>query len=139
MMARFENWQVNLFKVMDGAQNAAYQLGQHDCLKFSCDCIKTMTGKDYWPQFAGLYGDKREALKLIAKYGRTFQDAVTGVLGKDPQPVLMSQRGDLVMYRDEGGEHLGICAGVTVAVLADGGLEQVPLTHEGCIASWRID
>jgi hypothetical protein len=138
-MARRENWQVKLYELMEAAHQKPYQLGEHDCLRFSCACIEAMTGRDYWPQFAGLYGNKREALKLIAKHGKTFQDAVSGVLGQQPQPMLLSQRGDLVMYRDEGGDHLGICGGATVAVLADDGLQQVPLTHEGCIASWRID
>lgn len=136
---RREDWHIQLFNVVEAAQDQPYQLGTHDCLKFSCACIEAMTGRDYWPQFAGLYGDKREALKLISQYGRSFQDAVSGVLGQEPQPRLMSQRGDLVMYRDDGGDHLGICCGATVALLADDGLHHVPLVHDGIVASWRIN
>jgi cell wall-associated NlpC family hydrolase len=136
---RREDWQVKLFEIVEAAQDQPYQLGTHDCLKFSCACIEAMTGVDHWPAFAGLYGDKREALKLIAQFGRSFADAVSGVLGKDPQPVLMAQRGDLMMYHDDSGDHLGICCGATIAVLAEDGLHHVPLTHHGLTASWRIE
>lgn len=136
-MTRREDWESRLYAVVESVKDRPYQLGVHDCLRFACDAIESMTGVDYWPQFAGLYGDHRAAMRLIRKHGRTFADAVSGVLGRQPQPVLLSQRGDLLLYRDTQ-DHLGVCLGATVAVLGPSGLAQVPITHAGLRASWRV-
>jgi hypothetical protein len=135
---RREDWPVRLYEVVEAAQAVPYQLGVHDCLKFACECCAAMTGRDYWPTFAGRYTDLRGAVRVIAEYGSTFVEAVGNVLDAAPQPVLMSQRGDVVMYRDDQ-FHLGVCMGATVAVLGPDGLLQLPITHTGMVASWRID
>lgn len=137
-MMRREDWPLRLYEVVEAAKDVPYQLGVHDCLKFACDCVAAQTGRDYWPTFAGLYGDRREALRLLMKYGKTFRDAVSGILEAEPQPVLMAQRGDVLLYHDVE-DHLGVCLGATVAVLGPGGLVQLPLTDPGMKAAWRID
>jgi hypothetical protein len=137
-LVRRQGWETRLATVIAMAQDQDYQLGVHDCLRFSCACIEALTGHDFWPRFAG-YGNKRQALVTIARIAPSLGEAVSVVLGQAPGPVPAARRGDLLLYRDPLAEHhLGVGNGERVLVLADRGLWQVPLADPGLIAAWRI-
>lgn len=136
-MTRLPGWPEALAREVSAAAAQPYRLGEHDCLRFSCRCIEALTGADYWPRFAG-YTTRREALRTIARIAPNLGEAVSIVLDADRQPGAFARRGDLVLYRDEAGEHLGICLGATVAVLGETGLVRVSLGHVGVLGCWRI-
>ena len=135
-LERVSGWPEKLAGVVATAQDQPYVLGVWDCLRFSCTCIRDMTGVDYWPRFEG-YRTRREALVTIKKISKTLAGAVTKVLEIEPQEVVFSKRGDLVLYHD-GEDHLGICIGASVAVLGAEGLEYVPITDKRLMCSWSI-
>ena len=136
-LKRVESWPENLAQQIALAGPRAYVLGEHDCLRFSCACIEAVTGKDFWPQFAG-YKNKVGAYRTIQSIAPTLKAAVSKVLDVEPQGVLSARRGDLMLFEDAGGEHLGICVGTHVAVLAPEKLHYLPLDHFGLLCSWRI-
>lgn len=137
VLARREDWPARLQETVAVARHIPYKLGEHDCLRFTCQCIAAMTGVDFWPRFAG-YTTKRQALVTIAKIAPRLGDAVTLVLDSPPQPVALARRGDVLLYEDDAGEHLGVCLGLDVAVLGDAGLAYVRLDHPGLRSGWRI-
>lgn len=134
---RNQDWPEQLAAQVAAAQAKPYQIGVHDCLRFSCQCIAAMTGQDFWPQFAG-YTSRREAVEVLARHGQTLQAAAAKVIGVAPSPVLAARRGDLLVFHDKYGEHLGVCTGSHVAVLGHKGLEFVRLDHPGLQACVRV-
>lgn len=137
-LIRRADWPERLADVIAAAESRPYMLGQWDCLRFACACIEAMTGTDFWPRFAGSYSNKREALKTIILVARDLPAAITRTLAVSPAPTFYAQRGDLVLYRDDAGEHIGVCLGGSVAVLGPSGLETRGLMAPGLGPSWRI-
>ena len=136
-LRRFSFWPEALAAEITAAQRMPYVLGKHDCLRFSCRCVEVMTGVDFWPRFEG-YTNKRQAYRTIQAIAPTLGEAVSVVLGIEPTPAPMAHRGDVVLYADNAGEHLGICVGGMVAVLGEDGLAFVPITDKGAKLTWRI-
>lgn len=136
-MQRKLDWPERLAEEVDKARKKPYVLGEHDCLRFTCACIQAMTDVDFWPRFAG-YSTKRGALVTIARIAPSLGGAVDIVLNQERRPALMAKRGDVVLYADPQGEHLGVCIGASVAVLSDTGLLFVNIKHPGLLGSWSI-
>lgn len=134
-LIRHPDWPERLAEVIESARHQPYVLGQHDCVRLACRCIEVMTGVNFWPVFAG-YKTKVQALRVIARIAPSLEGAVTCVLGIQPQPVALSRRGDVLLYQDEEGHHLGVCAGANMVLLAEQGLIFLPLSK--ALASWRI-
>lgn len=136
-LTRHQDWPEQLAAQVAAAQSKPYQIGVHDCLRFSCQCISAMCGVDFWPHFAG-YTTRREAVEVLAKHGATLEAAAAKVIGVPPSPVLSARRGDVLVFHDKYGEHLGVCTGSQVAVLGHKGLEYVRLDHSGLQSCVRV-
>ena len=134
---RREDWPERLAGQVASAQAVPYQLGTHDCWRMVCACIDAMTGVDLWPRFAG-YTSKAQALRTIARIAPTLRQAVTVVLGVPPQPPSLARRGDVLLYQDAEGEHLGMCLGSVGVVLGPTGLVYQRLDHAGFRCGWRV-
>ena len=134
---RREGWELRLVAVIEAARQKPYALGTHDCFSFACQAVHALTGIDHWPQWEGRYTTRREALKLLAEYGRTFTDSFTRLFGVEPASMPFAMRGDIAEYVDARGEaHLGVVIGVGVAVLGEAGLMFLP--RVACRHAWRI-
>ncbi len=135
--SRIEGWELRLPLVIEAARNETYELGRHDCFRVACLAVVALTGVDRWPEFAGRYATKREALALLARHGSTFEAAFDWFFGGPHVDVKQARRGDIVALATSDGEkHLGVCIGSRVAFLAETGLLFVPLT--GCLCAWLI-
>lgn len=133
---RLEGWEGRLAVALADAEVCPYVLGTHDCLRVACAAVEALTGRDFWPQFAG-YHTKRQALAVIARFGRTLGDAVGNVLGVPSSTPLEARRGDLVLYHDRE-HHLGVCTGPRVVVTHEAGLLHIPLDNAGVLNCWRV-
>lgn len=136
-MQRRADWPERLAEQVAGAQRKEYVLGVHDCLRFTCLCIEAMTGTDLWPRFAG-YTTLREAQATIQGIAPTLREAAAVVLGQQPEPVTLARRGDVVVFDDTFGEHLGVCTGAHVAVLQRHGLALIPTSHVGMVCTLKV-
>lgn len=137
-MARRNDWPERLTAVVEAARGKPYVLGEHDCLRLACAAVEALTDVDYWPRFKG-YKTKRQALVKIAKIAPSLGEAVTATLGVSPAPTFSALRGDLLLYRDAQGEdHLGVCLGRQVVLMAAEGTLLMGLDHPGLLCSWRV-
>lgn len=136
-LTRAQDWPERLAEQVALVQAVPYKLGTHDCTRFTCACIEAMTGVDFWPRFAG-YKTKTQALRAIARIAPSLGEAVGVVLGASAQPPNLARRGDVLLYEDAGGEHLGVCLGAVGAVLGPQGLIHQRLDHPGFKSSWRV-
>ena len=137
-LLRLDGWEGRLADVVANAHSQPYRLGQWDCLRFTCSCVHALTGIDFWPEFAGSYTTRLEALRTIASKGKDLGKALTAVLRTDPEGMVHARRGDVVLYRNDDGEHLGVCFGETVGVLSRSGLLYVSILDTHCISVWRV-
>lgn len=136
-MTRLEGWEQRLLRVLEDARTRPYRLGEHDCFRVACAAVEALTGVDRWPEFAGRYRTRREALVLLARHGRTFQEAGNWFFGSEAVDVRLARRGDIVCVRTPDGEHhLGVCEGERTAVLGEQGLLRLPTLAGVCC--WRI-
>jgi hypothetical protein len=136
-MERLDGWEGRLAAVLKGARTRPYVLGTHDCFRVACAAVQALTGVDHWPDWAGRYSTRREALRLIAAYGGTFTGAYSRLFGSEPVAMSFAQRGDIAEYIDPTGEaHLGVMNGASVLVLGADGLFGVGLFD--CRHAWRI-
>jgi cell wall-associated NlpC family hydrolase len=129
-LTRHQHWPEQLAAQIAAAQAQPYVIGVHDCARFSCQCIQAMTGVDLWPAIAG-YNTRRGAIKAMAQHGPTLEAAAAKLLGTQPAPALTARRGDLLTFNDTLGDHLGVCTGTHVALLAENGLTLLRLDHPG--------
>jgi hypothetical protein len=134
--ARSQGWEARLVAELEAVRRAPYRLGEHDCFRFSCRVIAALTGVDLWPAYAG-YRTRREALAVMARYGRSFEAFVDHVVGAPSVDVRHARRGDICALQTEDCEkHLGVCLGAEVAFLSEAGLVFVPTLS--CLCCWRI-
>ena len=92
-----------------------------------------MTGEDWLPYVDALYRDERAALRIMRR--GQVEKLVTQALRRQPVPVNLARRGDVVAMNLENGPALGICVGERVAVASDGVL-YLPLERAHC--AWLI-
>lgn len=134
---RESGWEARLFDVIEDARSRPYALGEHDCFRVACKAVHALTLEDHWPAFAGRYRNRREALRVMAAYGASFEAFVDAVFGAPRVGVRLARRGDLVALQTADGEkHLGVELGGQVACLGEHGLLYVPTLT--CLCAWRI-
>jgi hypothetical protein len=154
-MIRIEGWESRLHALVEDARRRPYELGTHDCMQFALAGVQALTGRDLAAELApltpdgkgigpGSYLTERQAytlMRAVAKarglevQGHPLPAVVTAVLGP---PVTMPRvhRGDVVLYDDPSGPHLGLCLGSQVAVLAVAGL--IFPTRAQCVQGWSV-
>ncbi len=138
LLIRRPDWPERFAAVVAAAGQRPYRLGEWDCLRFACTVVDAMCDVDFWPRFAGQYSSRREALRAILAHGTDLAQAVNAVTGLEVVAMPYARRGDLVLFEDAAGEHLGICLGQTVGVLGADGLCHAGLLHPGCKMAWRV-
>lgn len=135
---RLEGWEQRLEAVIEAARARPYELGRHDCFRVACLALEALTGRDRWHEFEGRYSTQREALRLVAQYGSTFEAAFDWFFGAPSISVYFAKRGDVVLLEDASGmKHLGVCLGRDTAMLGPEGLVFVPTLE--CLAAWMVD
>ena len=136
-MARLEGWEQRLDALIEAARDRPYVLGEHDCFRVACAVIEALTGVDRWPEWAGRYSTKREALVLLAQYGSSFEAAGDRFFDSPRMDWKLARRGDIVALATPDGEkHLGVVLDHRAAFLGVGGLSWFPASAALC--AWRI-
>jgi len=136
-LVRREGWEGRLAAVAAAASTMPYEIGTHDCFRFACACAQALTGADLYAPWSGRYRTRIGGLRLIGAFAAGGARAGIGrLLGVAEQPARLARRGDWLLYRDAGGEHIGVCLGGTVAVLGEHGLQQAGF--DDCICCWPV-
>jgi len=129
-----EDWPEILDKCIDDARGKPFVRGQHDCCMWTADTVLALTGIDYAKEFRGKYKTIRGARKALGKKG------LPGVMDTKFSRTAHPKRGDIVLIPTEitmqPVEAIGICIGMTIALIGDNGLEFLPLSDSS--AAWDI-
>jgi hypothetical protein len=162
MLANKTHWQEILHTYLLRRQNEFFSWGTMDCCLFACDAILEITGVDLAIDFRGKYDDLRSAVRtmhaFVAQYpshqlvefeleGISVEEqdlvesvahVIASVNGIEEVPLLMAQRGDVVLLDSPMGKGLGILGlrGTHVHSTGPDGIVDIPLQE--CHRAWRI-
>ena len=131
---KHEDWVDQLFATIEKVSNESFAYGKNDCCLFSARVVDAMTGTEYAKKLAEMYHDERSALAYINSFG-SIQEAVKDWLGK-PTNLAFVQRGDVVLFNNEGRETLGICVGDRIVSVGQTGIAYVPMDQAIC--TWKV-
>jgi hypothetical protein len=141
-------WPELLHDYIERKRYGPFVWGKNDCCLFACDAVFEMTGFDLAIQFRGRYDSALSAVKAMRAFaGSDFETAhlVGAVANKiaathsiQEVPVLMAQRGDVVLLLGQRGESLGVVGlrGDRAFAPGEEGLESVAVNQ--CLKAWRI-
>jgi hypothetical protein len=140
-MNKLPNWQIKFDAFLEKHKNTPFEWGKWDCCKFSNALIKTMTGKDLIPKTL-TWHDEASAMKAIKDYGETLELSIEKVCkdnGVEEIKKVFMTCGDLVVYKQEGGESelVGICNGFGILTPTDDGVGVV--NNNLALRVWRIN
>ena len=137
MTPRIEGWEARVLAVIEKYRRKPYRLGRSDCLTFACAAVEAMTGIDYMDIVPRRYATNKAALKLAREMGGgSVADAVTAKTGFKPCSVASAGRGDVCLYVDDIGEHLGVFWGRFAYVYGPLGVVTVDINK--CASGWRV-
>lgn len=130
---RRDGWEHDLHEVIEGAREAPFSWGRHDCATWVADVRRALTGIDAAARWRGTYRTAPGAMRAIRRSGaRDLAEAVTRELGGPLASPSLAQRGDIV----SDGAALGVCLGAEAAFLGPDGLVFRPLAV--CTMAWRV-
>lgn len=144
MTAKRPHWPELFSECVEGARNAPWKWGVHDCCMFAADVVLAMTGTDPAAGLRGRYSDKRGAALALRAAGFDDLERCVESLAMEHDfceiAPLTAQRGDLVLVDQPGGPALGVCEGQH-AILATKprGWIAVPMLHERVRRAWGVD
>lgn len=137
LLTRIPGWEKRLAAAIANARRQTYTLGVWDCFRFPCAVVEALTGVDRWPEFAGSYATRGEALRRIAEHGGSFEAAATWFFGSEPIAPTLARRGDMASCRDPAGDlHLAVVTGPQMLSMGEGGV--VVLPRSAAINAWRV-
>jgi uncharacterized protein YfaT (DUF1175 family) len=132
-MKRYD-WTKRLFDVVAAHKHATFAWGKHDCCLFAARCVDAMCETNYEAALKKKYKGQRSAAKYIASFG-SIEAAVKSWLGNS-QKAAFTQRGDVVLFDNEGQQALGICLGREIISTGETGL--VSVSMDKAICSWAV-
>jgi len=133
---RHEDWVDRLFAAIEQVSTETFAYGKNDCCLFSARVVDAMSGSDYAKRLAEMYHDEKTALAYINSHG-SIQEAVKDWLGEPCVSLAYTQRGDVVLFNNEGRETLGISVGDRIVTVGETGIAHVPMAQAIC--SWKVN
>lgn len=136
---RYEDWPSRLNAIICEALDRPFAYGEHDCSLFAADVVLALTGVDPAQQFRGKYRTEQAAYRLLARSGglAAVAQSVAREHGFEPVLPTLAQRGDVVLFHNDGRPTLGVVdlAG-RIAAPGPQGLAFLPITE--AIMAWRV-
>lgn len=140
-MTRKQDWEQRLAKYIEANAKRPFQWGSWDCALAACGAAQAMTDGDFAGNFRGQYDSAKGAAEIMHDYAGSLEDVAVKAAAEhelNEIPILMAQRGDIVLFTNEGGSSLGFVGldGWFVLAAGENGLERVPLDKGK--RAWRI-
>jgi hypothetical protein len=162
ILSNKDDWQELLHNYLLRRQNEAFKWGTMDCCLFACDAVLELTGVDLAAEFRGKYDSLRGAMDTMWKFlvnlpvdqlekfellgiamdelhlVESVAHTIAVINGIEEVPLLMAQRGDVLLLDSPLGKGLGILGlrGTTAHCAGPDGVVDVPLQE--CLRAWRI-
>jgi hypothetical protein len=132
-MKRFD-WVRRMYDTIDAIQGEPFAWGKNDCCLFSARVVDAMCDTDFADQLRQEYQDERTAMLYIASFG-SIKAALEYWLGK-PQSLIYAQRGDVMLFDNDGRDTVGIFVGDGIISTGETGLVRV--SKDSALHSWAV-
>lgn len=134
---RLKDWPEKLYAEVRKANDVPFCWGKSDCVLFTCDCIKAMTGEDYAKGVRGKYSTEKGAFRILKKMEgvTSIEELATKHLG-NPVELSKLMRGDVVSFESPTGPALGITLGRLSVFRNPRGMTSVETLS--CLRGWRV-
>jgi hypothetical protein len=150
VIAFHSHWQELLHSYFLRRQNEAFQWGTMDCCLFACDAVLELTDVDLAIDFRSQYDSLLSAVRAMKEFTaeessdqeihlvELVAEKIAAKFAIEEVPVLMAQRGDVLLLDSPLGKGLGILGlrGTHVHCAGPDGVVDVPLQE--CLRAWRI-
>lgn len=142
---RVDNWPEELSQKIQEAQEKEFKRGEHDCLIWTADVVKALTGEDIASYFRGNYSTYKEGLELCRDYcgkGAGLKEVLDKMMDEHDFEEIdnpeFAQRGDVALvHSGQEGITCGICCQHKIYTLGPSDvLGKVKLSK--AIKAWRI-
>jgi hypothetical protein len=131
---RAEGWEERLAAFIESRRSTPFAWGSHDCCAFTAGAFRELTGCDAMERHTG-YSTALGAARVLRAAGGI--ECIPEAHGCAPQPVALSQRGDVVAVEIDGRVSLGVCDGAVSFFASADGVTALPTAT--CRASWRVE
>jgi hypothetical protein len=129
------DWVDKLFFTIDELEKEPFEWGKIDCCMFAARIVDAMCDTSYAADLAKEYDDEKSALAYIKSFG-SIKEAVSSWLGEPSDKTIYTQRGDVVLFENDGRETLGICVGSTIVSTGEFGIVHVPVYN--ALYRWAV-
>ena len=132
------DWPERLYAFVEARQSTPFDWGSNDCCSFAADAVLQCTGvdplADIRPDGVATWATQLQAYKLLKAHGG-MAAMVTARLGQ-PVPVLMAQRGDVLLVQMDGLDALVVCLGAQYVGAGPAGVVYGPIND--ALLAWRV-
>lgn len=128
---RPEGWEALLAEHVEQASKP-FEWGRHDCVLWTADWVRKITGDDHAADFRGLYSSEAEASRLLNRLGLENPEAAADAHLEAINPK-RARRGDLLLHP---GGMLGICYGRVGVFITESGMTTVATLC--CPKAWKV-
>lgn len=117
-------------------KHTTFEWGTSDCCLFTCDYVKARTGIDPAVNHRGTYSTEIGAKRSLVKHG-SIQSSFDNA-GFKRIDFNFAKRGDVVMYRTEQGDAIGMKWTGGILGLSEIGVSVIDVKPDSVIAVWEI-
>lgn len=137
---RYQDWTSRLDAVLRETANRELEYGQLDCCMFCANVVLALTGFDPAYDLRGQYDSENSAYTLMhEKFNGGIEKTVSALAkrsGFEEIPVLMAQRGDVLLVGKKGKQSSGVVGMDGRAVIFPEKLMHLPIRHAR--RAWRV-
>lgn len=113
MLDKRQDWWSRLNNYIDECRGKSIDWDSFDCCQFICGCVKAMTDKDPYKEFAYKYNTKSLAIQAVRMFSTTgmYNKGIVEIVEKigykvGGKKVDSPQRGDIVVLDNGAGEYI---------------------------------
>lgn len=129
------DWVDKLFSSINELEKEPFEWGKMDCCMFSARIVDAMCDTSYAIDLAKEYDNEKSALTYIKSFG-SIKEAVSSWLGEPSDKTIYTQRGDVVLFENDGRETLGVCVGSTIVSTGEFGIVHTPVYN--ALYRWAV-
>jgi hypothetical protein len=133
-LQRLKGWEHKLYAETLSAMSKAHAWGQHDCVTFAADIVRTLTGGRLRDDLRGTYDSPIGALRVIRKMGAEGVGDLVALYLPEVAPSI-ARRGDIILA-SEPHEFLAVCVGRTAVGPSASGMIHVPMSQ--AVRAFRV-
>jgi hypothetical protein len=138
-MKRRRDWEQRLHAIIVAKRDLPHEFGKHDCLLWTADAVKAVTGKDFGKGHRSKYKSLASAYRHLQEMGFDSPEALLDSLFP-VKPIGFAGRGDIALCRTPTGDNPGVVIGSDALVVGEQGetVGLVRVARKDWLKAWGV-